>query len=451
MSEKPMNMNTDGAPVTIVISRALVDLTGDFFLEIRYEIKEEVLPKDLCLRMYSALKSDSKPRSLFLENQGMIPTSGVQFIYVTFPDKRLQDGWTKPILMVQLEKQSEGPASNIQICEVVFPTITTETVVKNEEIKVSWKLEKWMLFSDLYLLQEISAGGSLQYKSAPMSGMFATDEMTISPGQKIKDAGVFQCRNTLAYGNPGAYPDGNNDTYVLKGEWSKPVSMISKPVSIVSVICGKAADSKLTLHVEWDNPSLTFPVTIIIRSTASVLIRKPCQAGVSSFTFNDLALDPRTSYTVSAFYHDDSATGPESEPIPVLHRVPARFNLNYYENEGRPKLEARWEKLSDASAYSLVVSKDGVAVMVAEKGSGPLDLGTDIANSGQRITASIRAVAGVSRGPWSDPVPAPFVSESTFVFDQLGRLREVDADGKQKTIINFDGRGNITDRTETRK
>jgi hypothetical protein len=444
-----MTTNTDGASSSIVITSARVLLTplsrNNQLLQIRFK-SENHRPANALLYIYPSRTSltpviitevkativyvPEAQESTFGMTWGALPTS------VTTVGQ--------PILRVQLK--FENLESNIQDCEVDFPRYTSSiTVEQSEAITVAWQLKdvdaNFPYSPPLYFVEELSNGNNIQRatkKIYALSGV--ATEMTVTPDAAIKKDDVFQCRNTLAYGDPEA----GAGSHVLSAKWSEPVAIIDKPVAITSVSCAKAANGNFTLEVKWQNSSLSLGVKLVIRSDAVPPRQQACQPGATSFTFTNLELDPHKAYTVAAFYYKDSAVGPESEPIPIL-QVPVEFNLNYYEKGTQLQLEARWQKQAPPDCvYRVVVSKDGVAGNAVDTNSDSLVLGSDTANSGQRITATIRAAKGISTGPVSDSVPAPFVSESAFAFDDLGRLREVAADKKQKTTFTYDERGNIT-------
>jgi hypothetical protein len=450
-----MTMNTDGASPSIELTYATVNLTKlfnpNYYLEVRYKLSART-SADPELSLFDRRDSVVRVRRFQLKESFLNLDTMEHVIALSWRGLERNYVYSAPIFRVQVSIP-DFTDSKIRNCDVVFPEIVSSvSVARSEELTVSWDeagtFDNFNTSPNLYYLEELSAGSAIQRQSRQVAPMFENKVMTITPDAAIRTAGLFQCRNTLSYGNP----EGAADLYLLSNDWSKPVSVIEKAVTITSVICGKAANGKFTLEVKWQNSTTLFPVRVIVRSGTVETSSQSSQAGTSSFTFPDLDLEPKKTYTVCALYQKDAAKGPESEPIPVLHGIPPKFNLNYYENGGQTTLEARWEKLAQECMYRVVATRDDVAGDPVETSAGPVSLGTDTANTGKRITGTIRAVKGISSGPLSDPVPAPYVSKSEFVFDDLGRLREVlDAGTKQQTIFTFDERGNITDRTSVRK
>lgn len=234
----------------------------------------------------------------------------------------------------------------------------------------------------------------------------------------------------------------------VEGPTSEPEFVLTERPTLRSVVYSLAAGAG-TLVLDW--PAL--------RQTGVGGYRATLDSGTShadySSNTNAITIEhtfpapaPTWQASVAGVSISGISSGPQSEPIPVLHRAPAKFNLNYYENGQETNLEARWEKLAQECAYRLIVTRDDVQGNPVDTTSARLELGSDNGNSGQRITATIRAVKGVSSGPSSDPVPAPFVVTSVFVYDDLGRLLQVDAGTQQKTVFKFDERGNITHRSD---
>lgn len=220
------------------------------------------------------------------------------------------------------------------------------------------------------------------------------------------------------------------------GPWSVPVGVILDSPTLVSV---SYDGSKVSLS--WTAPpslsGLNYDASLLLGTTV-----------IASAQTTDLhadipaRLEPQNSYSVEVRALGSGTSGPWSQTAPVMVVVPGSLLAG----TNGTQVVATWATVEGVDGYDAALATGGTWQTPLPVTTPPTVFSGQL-TAGAEYQVRVRVSKGISRGPWSDPTPGPFLQTGTVVYDGFGRITRVDYPGVSTTTYAYDAVGNITDVT----
>jgi YD repeat-containing protein len=155
-------------------------------------------------------------------------------------------------------------------------------------------------------------------------------------------------------------------------------------------------------------------------------------------------LDPARSYVARVRALGDRSNGPWSAPVAIVSAPPAAVVAGA---EGA-NVAARWKAAENAAGYEAALQTDGTWGDPQPTSSPAIAFAAELA-AGALYAVRVRTRGAAGHGPWSAPVPGPFLRAGHVRYDGVGRMTRIELPGVGTTVYDYDEGGNVTTVTVT--